>query len=170
MRLYLTWRLLSALSVICLLSIICFKSALSYLHALNDVWMADSWMAASSMTAFWMNASWGLFLRWLLLGWLLLTLSLNKTPLGETGCLGNPLFLFTGCLGIQFFDSPPFSQQSQLHYLWLPIPYCAALLWLTRCHAIPLVTKSFPLNPYLGKQGISLGVASILSMCLCSHT
>ena len=26
-----------------------------------------------------------------------------KTPLGETGCLGNPYF--TGCLSIQFFNS-----------------------------------------------------------------
>ena len=25
-----------------------------------------------------------------------------KTPIGETGCLGNPYFLPTGCLGIQF--------------------------------------------------------------------
>ena len=32
----------------------------------------------------------------------------NKAPLGETGCLGNPYFLLTGCLGIQFFDSPPY--------------------------------------------------------------
>ena len=35
-----------------------------------------------------------------------LTFSLYKTPLGETGCLGNPYFLFTGCLSIQFFNSP----------------------------------------------------------------
>ena len=25
-----------------------------------------------------------------------------KTPLGEAGCLGNPSFLLTGCLGTQF--------------------------------------------------------------------
>ena len=31
-----------------------------------------------------------------------------KTPFGETGCLSNPYFLLTGCLGIQLFDSPPF--------------------------------------------------------------
>ena len=37
---------------------------------------------------------------------------INKTPLGQTGCLGNPYFLLTGCLGIQFLDSPPFSQHS----------------------------------------------------------
>ena len=45
---------------------------------------------------------------WLLLGWLLLIFNLSKTPLRETGCLSNPYFLLTGCLGIQFFDSPPF--------------------------------------------------------------
>ena len=50
-----------------------------------------------------------------------------KTPLGETGCLSNPYFLLTGCLGIQFFDSPPLSQHSQLGYCWLPTPHCAAL-------------------------------------------
>ena len=32
----------------------------------------------------------------------------NKTPLGETVCLGYPYFLLTGCLGNQLFDSPPY--------------------------------------------------------------
>ena len=41
------------------------------------------------------------------MGWLLLIFNLNKTPLGETGCLSNPYFLLTGCLGIQSFNSPP---------------------------------------------------------------
>ena len=53
-----------------------------------------------------------LLLRWLLLGWLRLIFSLNKTPLGETGCLSNPYFLLTGSPGIQFFDSSPFPTQS----------------------------------------------------------
>ena len=44
---------------------------------------------------------------WILMGWLLLIFNLNKAPLGETGCLSNPYFLLTGCLGIQFFDSFP---------------------------------------------------------------
>ena len=45
-----------------------------------------------------------------------LIFNLNKTPLGETRCLSNPYFLLTGCLGIQFFDSPPFPTQSvRLH-------------------------------------------------------
>ena len=94
---------------------------------------------------------------------------LYKTPLGETGCSGKH-FLFTGCLSIQFFDSPPFSQHSRLGCLWLPTSDCAAPVWLTRCHATPLVAKCFSPNPYLGKQRISLGVAIILSMYLCPHT
>ena len=50
-----------------------------------------------------------------------------KTPLGETGCLSNPYFLLTGCLGIQFFDSPLFPN-SHLGYFWLPIAHRAALV------------------------------------------
>ena len=60
---------------------------------------------------------------WLLLGWLLLIFSLNKTPLGETGCLSNPYFLLTGSSGIQFFLFTLLSQHSQL-----PTPHCAALV------------------------------------------
>ena len=48
-----------------------------------------------------------------------------KTPLGETGCLINPYFLLTGCLGIHFFIH---SQHSQLGYFWLPTPHCAVLV------------------------------------------
>ena len=32
----------------------------------------------------------------------------NKSPLGENGSLGNPYFLLTRCVGIQFFDLPPY--------------------------------------------------------------
>ena len=101
--------------------------------------------------------------------WLFLTFNFNKSPLGETGCLDNPYFLLTGCLGIQFFDSP-LSQHSQLGNLWLPSPHCTAPVWLMGQDASPLVTRCFLLNPYLGKQRISLEVTGILSMCLCSHT
>ena len=45
------------------------------------------------------------------LGWPLI-FNLNKTPLGETGCLSNPYFLLTDCLGIQFFDSVLFPNMS----------------------------------------------------------
>ena len=34
----------------------------------------------------------------------------------------------TFCSGIQFFDSPPFSQHSRLAYSWLPTRHCAALM------------------------------------------
>ena len=90
--------------------------------------------------------------------WLLLTFILNKTPLGETGCLSNPYFLLKGCLGIQFFNLP-FSQHSQLGYLWFPTSHCAALVWLMGHHVTLLVTSHFPCNPYLSKQRISLEVA-----------
>ena len=67
----------------------------------------------------------------------LLTLSLCKSPLGEPRCLGNPYFVFAGCLSIQFFDSPPFSQHNQLGHLWLPTPHCAATVtYQMPCHCI----------------------------------
>ena len=116
--------------------------------------------------------------------------SYSKNPLGETGCMSNflgylsmppalhpgfsdlwrsppALSSFLDCSGVQFFNSPPL--HSQLSYLWLPTPHCAAPAWLTGHHAMPTVTSCFPPNPWLGKQRISLGLVSILSMCLCSH-
>ena len=56
---------------------------------------------------------------------------------------------FLDCSRSQSFDSPPFSQHSQLGYLWLPTLHCAALAWLTGYHAMPAVTQCFPPNPYL---------------------
>ena len=72
----------------------------------------------------------------LLLGWLLLNFSLNKTPLGETGCLSNPYFLLTGSSGS--FVIHPLSQHSQLGHLWLPTPsLCSTCVtYRTLCHAI----------------------------------
>ena len=110
----------------------------------------------------WLLLRW-LFPGWLPLRWLLFTLHFNKTSLEETGCLGNPYFLRTGYLRIQFFDLSPFSNHSQLGCLWLPTPHFAALVWLTGHHTIPLVIKGFPSNPYQGGKRFSLGVASILS-------
>ena len=69
------------------------------------------WLLLRWLLLGWLLLGW-LLLGWLLLRWLLLIFSLNKTPLGEAGCLSNPYFLLTGCSGIQFFDSPPFLTQS----------------------------------------------------------
>ena len=33
--------------------------------------------------------------------------------------------LFTGCLSIQFSNSPPFLKHSQLGHLWYPNTHCA---------------------------------------------
>ena len=43
-------------------------------------------------------------------------------------------------------------------------------VWLTGCHIESLITRYFPSDCYLGKQMISLGLASILRRCLCLHT
>ena len=70
------------------------------------------------------------------LGWSLI-LNLNKTPLGETGCLSNPYFLLTDCLGIQFFDSFPFSTQSvRLPLVTYSSLYSTYVTYRTLCHAI----------------------------------
>ena len=91
-------------------------------------WLLLGWLLLGWLLLGWLLLRWLLF-GWLLLGWLLLIFSLNKTPLGETGCLSNPYFLLTGSSSIQFFNSPPpLSQHSQLGYLWLPTPHCAAIV------------------------------------------
>ena len=65
-------------------------------------WQLIRWLLLRSMLLRWLLLTWSL-LRWLILRWLLL----GQLLLGETSCLGNPYFLLTDCLGIQFFDSPP---------------------------------------------------------------
>ena len=79
--------------------------------------------------------------------------NLNKSPLGETGCLSNPYFLRTGFLGIQLFDSP-FSQHSQLGYLLVTYSSLCntCMTYRTPCHSI------------------DHQVLPILTMCLCAHT
>ena len=127
---------------------------------------------------------------WLLLGWLLLIFNLNKTSLGETGCLSNfpwllrpvkvstsselypnyfRLLAFLNVQASSFLIRPPFSTQSvRLPLVTYPSLCSTCVTYRTLCHAIG--HQALPLNPYLGKQRISLGVTTILSMCLCSHT
>ena len=57
-----------------------------------------------------------------------------KTPLGETGCLGNPYF--TGCLSIQFFNSPlPLTQSVRLPMAIYPSLCSTYVTYGTQCHA-----------------------------------
>ena len=70
------------------------------------------------------------------LGWPLI-FNINKTLLGETGCLSNPYFLLTGCLGIQFFDLPPFPTQSvRLPLVTYPSLCSTCVTYRTLCRAI----------------------------------
>ena len=102
-----------------------------------------------------------------------------KTPLGETGCSGNPYFV-TGCLSIQSSDSPPFPQhlcdlQETMPRHWSPsashpIPFPQHLCDLRDAMTRHWSPSDSHQSPYLGKQRISPGVAIILSMCLYPHT
>ena len=92
-----------------------------------------------------------------------LIFNLNKTPLGETGCLSNSYFLLTDCLCIQFFYSFPFPNTVSLvtfGYLPLTVQH---LCDLQDAMPSPLVTKCLSPNPYLGKWRISLGVTRCAS-------
>ena len=58
----------------------------------------------------------------------------------------------------------PFSKHRQSGHTWYLAPHYTEFVWLTGCHAAALVIKYFPYNPYLGKQRISIGAASNLSI------
>ena len=103
------------------------------------VFGAKIWLLLGWLLLKWLLLGW-LLLGLLLLRWLLLTFNLNKTPLGETGCLSNPYFLLTGCLSIQFFDSPPFPNTVNLAavgYLPLTLQHLCDLQDTMPCHWSP---------------------------------
>ena len=83
--------------------------------------------------------------------------------------LEQPL-VFTGCSSIQFFNSPPVpntvSEAAQSSLL-LTVPHRCDLQDTMPRHSSP--NASHP-NPCLGKQKISLEVASVLTLYLCSHS
>ena len=89
----------------------------------------------------------------------------NKTPFGKTICLSNH-YLISGCSSIQFFNS--------FFVIYHVMPLVTTLIThklcdlRTPCHDIDHHSH-FPPNPYLKKQKISLGIASILRMCLCPY-
>ena len=62
--------------------------------------------------------------------------NLNKTPLGENGCLCSPYFLHTGCIGIHFCDSPPIPTQSvRLPLVTYPSLCSTCVIYKTPCRA-----------------------------------
>ena len=107
--------------------------------------MAASWMTASQMTAS----------------------DFKSFPLRETGCLGNLYAYVLVALASRFLIHPYLVSQVTSGYLLLTVQHlCNLRDAMTR----PLVTRYFPPNLYLGKQRISLVVAMILVIFLCSHT
>ena len=70
------------------------------------------------------------------LGWALI-FNINKTPSTETGCLSNPYFLLTGCLGIQFLIHSPFPTQSgRIPLVTYPSLCSTCVTYRMLCHAI----------------------------------
>ena len=122
----------------------------------------------------------------------------NKTPLGETGCLNNflgylsmsralhrgfsdlkrsPSALSTtptafGCLLLLIVPAPSFL----IHPLFLTQSFRVPLvIYPSLCSAyvtyrMPCHVNGHQANSYLGTRKISLGVAIILSICLCLYT
>ena len=72
-----------------------------------------------------------------------------KTPLGETGCLGNPYF--PGCLSIQFSNLPlPLTQSIKLPMATYPSLSSPCVTCGTLCHAIGHQVLSHPLDDFPG--------------------
>ena len=112
-----------------------------------------------------------------------------QNSLGETGCLGNLYFFWSGCLSIQFFNL-----DTHVSDLWDAMPRQRSLtrthMWLSGRHATPEVTLHIPttldvtflevlqdamprqksLIGFLERRRIFPGVISILSMYLRLHT
>ena len=80
----------------------------------------------------------------------------KKSILGKTGCLSNLYYLLAA--QSSKFLIHPFPQNNHLVHLSYLTNHCAVLAWYMGCFAM--------LTPYLGKQRISLGVATMLRMCL----
>ena len=80
----------------------------------------------------------------------------NKTPLGETGCLGILYFLLTGVYASSFLIHLFILTQSvRLPVVTYHSLYSTCVTYRTPCHAIG--HQVFPIHPYYsGKQRISL--------------
>ena len=92
---------------------------------------------------------------------------LHKTPLGETGCIGNPYFYLLVAYASSFLIRPNTVSQATYGYLPLTVQHLCDLQDIMPRHWSPGASHPYP---YLGEWRISLGVAMILGICLCSHT
>ena len=94
----------------------------------------------------------------------------NKTPLGETECLGNPYFFFTGALASSFLIHLLIPTQSVRPPLVTYHSLCSTCVtYKTPCHVIG--HQVLPTHPLLFREAEDFReMTSILSMCLCSHT
>ena len=107
--------------------------------------------------------------------WFLGMPKINKTPLGETGCMT----IFCATTLCHRHSTLASQTHEGLHQLWALLQHKASFFF--ECLGIKFfnlqshVTYRMPCHarghPHscLGKWRISLGVAIILSICLCSH-
>ena len=109
------------------------------------------------------------FLKFLETFWKLLALqNLNKTPLKETDCLSNLYYLLAAqALGF-LIHSLLQTQSVRLQLVPCPSLCTPCVLYRMPCHTIG--HQVVPTQLFLGKQRISLGVVSILRMCLYTHS
>ena len=94
--------------------------------------------------------------------------TLNKTPLGETGCLS--IFFYLLAAQTSSFLIHPLSQTQSVRAPLVPYYslFSTCVTYGMLCHVI--CHQVLPTQPFLGKQRIFLGVASILRVCLCPHS
>ena len=108
------------------------KEINSYFDDFVQVKLLLRWLLLGLLLLRWLLFKW-LSLIWLFLRWLLLRSSLCKTPLGETGCLGNPYFLFYWLPNIQFTPNTV----SQAAYGYLPSLCNTCVTYLMSRHWSP---------------------------------
>ena len=124
----------------------------TYFEQVKKCWLF-CWLWASQKIKPTSELPWEKLDAWAFFGHHLMSVALHpgfsglwKSPPALSSTLTRGFFLSFECLGIQFFN------------LHLHVTY-----------GMPCHTRGHS-HSYLGKQKISLGVAIILSICLCSHT
>ena len=96
--------------------------------------------------------------------------TLNKIPLGETGCLSNIYYLLAAQVSSFLIALPPFS--------WTQSAGTPLVLYHSLCnncftYGVPCDAVGYPMlpiQPFLGEQRICLGVANILRKVLFPHS